>query len=667
MNHRRCAVTFAAALALALCAASWGHQILRPEDVQYEKARGVRWEPEMGDPPGFVPTEQDALAPVVPGAFYVDPPTLHSLGFRWYIQGDANRNAQVEVAYREKGAAEWREALPMLRVHFEVSNQAYGAWRAGNLFAGSVMFLDPGTEYEVRFAMSHPEGAGPPTDVVDASAGAAPTGVEHTKTGEGVVVTVSTRSEPDRYEGERTLVVLPADDEGPRGLGALELAEALAQARPGDVLLLQPGVHRGAFTVEASGEADRPIVLRGAEGAVVEGPEGDERATLFDVSRTSHLRFENLTLRSASTAIHGGGRGGPGASWLVVRGCRIEDVRSGIVTSSENAEHWFVADNVIVGRNPTWHPRTEPGRGYLEPSHTGVNIYGRGHVVAYNFISRFGDAFAIANYGVPVSDLNKQCLNIDVYHNDLSWAYDDIIETDFGCHNIRVWRNLGYNAHTGLSVQPSYGGPIYLIRNEMYGITSLSYKLHNYCTGMVVYHNTTASSRRGFQSFDRWQNGHFRNNLFMGGQPYTRVVRGQERTLPAYAVSTGSISPYTTLDYNGYSRNDPDPARFISWYDGESRREFATLEEFAEGAGHERHGVEVDYDIFVRAERPQTGLTVEPGEWDLRLGPNAAAVNAGVRLPNVNDGFTGTAPDLGAHELGQPLPHYGPRPGLGPR
>ena len=38
------------------------------------------------------------------------------------------------------------------------------------------------------------------------------------------------------------------------------------------------------------------------------------------------------------------------------------------------------------------------------------------------------------------------------------------------------------------------------------------------------------------------------------------------------------------------------------------------------------------------------------------------AVDAGVILPNINDGFVGTAPDLGAYELGQPLPTYGPRP-----
>jgi len=38
-------------------------------------------------------------------------------------------------------------------------------------------------------------------------------------------------------------------------------------------------------------------------------------------------------------------------------------------------------------------------------------------------------------------------------------------------------------------------------------------------------------------------------------------------------------------------------------------------------------------------------------------------VDAGTRLPNINDDHLGAAPDLGAYELGAPVPHYGPREG----
>ena len=46
---------------------------------------------------------------------------------------------------------------------------------------------------------------------------------------------------------------------------------------------------------------------------------------------------------------------------------------------------------------------------------------------------------------------------------------------------------------------------------------------------------------------------------------------------------------------------------------------------------------------------------------NFRLKPTSKAVDAGVLIPTVNDGFTGRAPDLGALEVGKPEPQYGPR------
>lgn len=576
--------------------------------------------------PGFQPGP--VKDEIVPGDFLVDPPTIHCLGFRWYIEGDSNLNASVEVAYRPVGEAEWRQALPMLRVHHEVANQAFNPWRCGNLFAGSVMNLEPGTEYEVQLTMTDPDGGAPPAKTF----------------------TARTTTEPPRFQGARQWDVFPADYSGEQPeSGESDLAEVLKKAQPGDVIQLHPGVHWGHFTLEKSGLPDKPIVIRGSRESEVAGEVAVEGVhhgePLFDVRQVDHIHFEDLTLRRGRVAIHGGNKGGPGTEGLVVRHCRIEDVVSGIWTTSENAKGWVLTDNVLVGMNPTWHPRTAPGRSYMEPSHTGINVYGRGHVVAHNRITRFSDSLAIANFGPPVEDLEKHCVNIDFYNNDLSWAQDDTIETDYGCHNIRVFRNRCHNAHTALSVQPSFGGPIYLIRNEAYSITSIAFKLHNYCTGIVAYHNTTCTARRaGFASFDRWQNGHFRNNLILG---------------PGGALATGSITPRSSLDYNGYQLGGGD--RFVTWYDGQTRHRFASLAEFTEATGHERHGVLVDYAVFAGAEEPKEGESYELDQWDLQLRPGSSAVDAGVVLPNVNDQFTGSAPDLGAHEMGQPLPHYGPR------
>ena len=48
----------------------------------------------------------------------------------------------------------------------------------------------------------------------------------------------------------------------------------------------------------------------------------------------------------------------------------------------------------------------------------------------------------------------------------------------------------------------------------------------------------------------------------------------------------------------------------------------------------------------------------------LSLKPACNAVDAGISLANINAGYNGSSPDLGAYELGQGLPHYGPRPTL---
>jgi hypothetical protein len=56
------------------------------------------------------------MVKVKPGDWVVDPPTLTNLGFEWSIQGDDNRNATVDVAYRKLRATEWIPALPLLRL-----------------------------------------------------------------------------------------------------------------------------------------------------------------------------------------------------------------------------------------------------------------------------------------------------------------------------------------------------------------------------------------------------------------------------------------------------------------------------------------------------------------------------------------------------------------------
>src|SRR4030095_9330096 len=250
----------------------------------------------------------------------------------------------------------------------------------------------------------------------------------------------------------------------------------------------------------------------------------------------------------------------------------------------------------------------------------------------------------------------------DIYNNDIHVTGDDFIEADGGVHNIPVMRNRGVNAaHTGLSAQSIFGGPAYYIRNVVYN-TPVALKFAN-PAGVVVYHNTFIAENRTAQ---RASNADLRHNLFVGTDGATGIT------------VLGGPTAYSRYDFNGYRPNRGAEFNY-SWlgprqgmqvdYDrpqNEAQR-FKTLAEFAAATGQEAHGVEVDYDIFENLRPPippdssKGSPPHETADLNVRLKTGSKAMDAGVRIPNVNDGFAGRAPDLGAYEVGQPAPVYGPR------
>ena len=91
--------------------------------------------------------------------FVVEPPTLINLGFEWFVDGDANRNASVAVSYRRTGTSAWSDALPLLRLQGErIAQGRQLDVTSPNMFAGSVLDLEPDTAYDVRFQASDPDG-----------------------------------------------------------------------------------------------------------------------------------------------------------------------------------------------------------------------------------------------------------------------------------------------------------------------------------------------------------------------------------------------------------------------------------------------------------------------------------------------------------------------------
>jgi hypothetical protein len=97
------------------------------------------------------------------------------------------------------------------------------------------------------------------------------------------------------------------------------------------------------------------------------------------------------------------------------------------------------------------------------------------------------------------------------------------------------------------------------------------------------------------------------------------------------------------------------------------QRRFPTLAAYSQATNQDSHSVLVDYDIFVNVpkldaqDRETVQRVYKAEDFDFRVKPGSAAIDRGTPLAGITDGFSGKAPDLGALELGQPLPHYGPR------
>lgn len=561
-------------------------------------------------------TPDDAAAPV--GEPVLEPPTFRSLGVYWIIRGDQNGNARIDVDFRKSGEKAWSKGAPLFRVERGPHRDHEGGSRLteetpaeGWLFAGSLILLDPATSYEIRLKLSDPDGGsaerllkartiGEPTAAPDLP-------VRHVSPGEGG----GNGTPADPYRG---------------------LAEADRRAQAGDVFL----VHAGSYAATAfrrSGEPGKPIVWRAAgDGEAVVGGTGAGREGIR-AEGLHDVWFEGFTVRNKDYGFVGQESGA-----LVIRRCHFEKVRNGIYISRNargGVRGWWISDNVLEGVSE-W-PR--PGGKMDENEWRGVQLTGAGHVVAFNRVHHFKDAIDTFPSGT--------CAAIDFHNNDVSELNDDGFELDYSERNVRCFENRIVNVHCGVSTQPVYGGPVYVFRNAIFNVTNEPLKMHNSPSGVIAFHNTSVRKGMALQLYTSEAVHHciLRNNLFVG-------------TSGPYAFETTAPMVDCDFDYDGFAGGPW--THFLKW----NEQRYATLEEMKAKAPVYRHAVRADASALFAsgAVAPADPLRPADRSIDLRLAPGGPAVDAGEILPGLNDGFTGAAPDLGAFEVGLPLPPYGPRP-----
>lgn len=548
-----------------------------------------------------------AADPVIVSDVIVDPPTLCCLGFSVPISGDDNDNATATIEYRQAGTSTWFDGLPLLRVRPELTSGetppgTYGLPVPDTQFAGSLFGLAPATDYDVRLSVSDPDGGDRVQNVA-----------------------VSTRA-------------MPVDDPtSPRVVAVASLAElyaAIGTAQAGDVIELAAGTYAGPVTIDVDGTVDNPIIIRGASADTVTI---DATGSTYGVTLSGeHNYLEDVTVTGSQWGARSSNTVG-----TVIRYSRFIDVARGIFAKSGSNLGFYICDNVLEGThswptidNTTWDDE-------------GITVSGQGHTICHNTLSGFGDALGLAkSTSIPN-------IAIDFYGNDVKWTGDDGMELDFAHRNVRAFDNRITNVSMGVSLQPVWGGPVYIFRNVFLNIASSAYKLNNDPNGFYIYHNTSARTL-GAGNWGAWA--------------WTSLGYTQSDGDPAYAgnfemknnILVGQSGPafVTTeliraeIDSNGWL---PDgPFRFFD-------TTFSDLADVQGGSAYEASGRILDSQTFtVPLVLPADYMTFW-ADTDVSLAPASLAVDAAVPLPNINDGYAGSAPDLGALEAGQASPEYGAR------
>ena len=661
---------------------------------------------------------------------FIEPPTQTSLGFEWRINGDDNRNATANFLYRKANSGgAYKSGLPVLRLQGE---RTYENVRfdviSPNMFAGSIVDLEPDTDYEVLAYILDPDGV-------------------HGQNKKSFVV--HTRPEPQPAAGGRVFHVYPFGYTGtmiqPAFFGLMAAYNNAAsgtdmtmatrpRVRPGDTILVHAGLYinqreiytntlsistvpfDGTYYLHGNGTADKPIVIKAAgDGEVVFDCNG--AFNCFDVKNADYNYFEGLTIRNTEIAIWAGTQFESGAKGLTVKKTRFENIGFGIYTNNSRSSNFYISDNYFIGRNDPlligWSgdpwPAVAASKGLPWPpamgqlslnqysvaephpgSYIAVKYYGPGHVIQYNYVANFHDGIDDETYGNPpgsyATDPNlpdttdgpkypppeywdQRPVANDVLNNYMTNFHDNSFEADGSMHNMRMMRNFIINtASHGYCNQPTLGGPIYWIRNIQYNCPGGSTR--GEATGALFFNNTTLCETAPSQSM----NVHWRNNLMMA----------QHSFATPFVFNITTDTNWSSSDYNGFYAN-AEATNSFGWNSPPFNvaadinapghtpvlvtRSYPSLAAYSAATGRDMHSVMLDYSIFMNVPpldaRDLAHITnlydLAANNLDFRLKPGSAAVDKGMVIPNVTDGYTGAAPDLGALEVGQPMPQYGPR------
>lgn len=532
-------------------------------------------------------------------------PTFHSLGLYWSESG-GSRETICDVRYRKAGSDPWRVGYPLWCDGRSGVGAGTDAERPPNEYRGSLVNLQPGTTYEIELSLRG--------------------------TDQRAALTAKTWSE--KFPVART-VHLPANS-----------AETLVITESGspDGYILYTAAPGQTATIDVANRHPYGVQIYGAHvivrGVTIKGAWRDG----IRLEDTHDVVIEECDISGWGRIDADAGAGGEGSELWGMNGDAAIYSRSKTLT------------RVVIQRNRIHDPRTDTNS-WAERRELYNTFHPRGPqaiylidtaghlVIRYNEFGtdrshRFNDVVAgDANFswrGFPNRDS-------DIYGNRINTCWDDGIEAEGGNCNVRIWGNYLDDCYTGIATAATSVGPVYVFRNVFDTRARLEGRPQSEYGPFAKLgdnHPRFGGGRRYF----------FHNTLLQQPAP-----AGSTRTLGASSALSGGTTERPMVevvsrnnvwhlhraDRPAYSAMHPATRDNDIDYDltpGAPPRLFGTTNRFG---SHLINGVP-EYAWGNGAESRDGGKYM--------LTSTSPGHDAGELLPNFSDGFTGVAPDVGAHE-----------------
>jgi hypothetical protein len=299
-------------------------------------------------------------------------------------------------------------------------------------------------------------------------------------------------------------------------------------------------------------------------------------------------------------------------------------------------------ERVTIQRNKIHDPRYSANSwtdGHpAGPQGITISYCGGNHVIRHNEIystngNYFNDVIGgednFSTTGFPNNDT-------DIYGNKLSNSWDDGIEAEGGNKNVRIWGNYIDSTATGIATTIVATGPVYIFRNV--------FNRNKFFSGRAPDQDERQPFFKSGSSAD-FGNGRryiFHNTMLQAADGVSQYGLGGG----AGVGGTGN----SQLVHNTISMNNI----YHLWKPNSAVYQVGDDNTFQSDMFNGNMGTAVINGINATPTYATgNGWQSESGG-QYQLAAGTPGVDQGTRIPNFNDNFLGTAPDVGAAESGAP-------------